>query len=212
MSTPNPDPVPAPPVAVPVVPVFRPSRFAGWWYLPLTILSAGVLAWVPFLHAAIRLSRPRLLLWSAFCLAVLVTALALPVRPAGGEVEFSDALPGLLMIVMIPIASIRQWSLRRNLVVPIWPVAPTAPTPPASAPLDPAVARVLAARARRNDARELAAADPLMARELRIGRPDLPRTYDDGGLVDLNSAPAPVIAQVCQLDQAAAQSGWVAHS
>jgi DNA uptake protein ComE-like DNA-binding protein len=41
----------------------------------------------------------------------------------------------------------------------------------------------------RRRAREQAAQDPLLARELRIGRPDLPRQYDDGGLVDLNHAP-----------------------
>jgi hypothetical protein len=46
--------------------------------------------------------------------------------------------------------------------------------------------------------------DPLLARDLKIGRPDPPRTYDDGGLVDLNSAPAPVIAGVCAIDQATA--------
>jgi hypothetical protein len=39
-----------------------------------------------------------------------------------------------------------------------------------------------------------------MARELRIGRPDLPRTYDDGGLVDLNGAPADAIAATCGID------------
>jgi DNA uptake protein ComE-like DNA-binding protein len=43
-----------------------------------------------------------------------------------------------------------------------------------------------------------------MARELRIGRPDLPRTYDDGGLVDLNSAPPQVIAHTCGIELATA--------
>jgi hypothetical protein len=43
--------------------------------------------------------------------------------------------------------------------------------------------------------------DPLLARDLKIGRPDLARTYD-GCLVDLNSAPAPIIADVCGLDPA----------
>lgn len=38
-----------------------------------------------------------------------------------------------------------------------------------------------------------------MAWELRIGRPDLARTYDDGGLVDLNNAPVPVIADACDV-------------
>jgi hypothetical protein len=43
-------------------------------------------------------------------------------------------------------------------------------------------------RALRRQARDLARSDPAMARELRIGRPDLPRHFDDGGLVDVNHA------------------------
>jgi hypothetical protein len=38
-----------------------------------------------------------------------------------------------------------------------------------------------------------------MARELRIGRPDLARAYDDGGLVDLGSAPPRAIADLCDI-------------
>jgi DNA uptake protein ComE-like DNA-binding protein len=49
-----------------------------------------------------------------------------------------------------------------------------------------------------------------MARELRIGRPDLARTYDDGGLVDLNSAPPQVIAGVCGIDLTVAAQ--IAHA
>ncbi len=70
------------------------------------------------------------------------------------------------------------------------------PRPPTRA-LQPAHARALAARVRRDEARRLAASDPLLARDLRIGRPDLSRGYDDGGLVDLNSAPTRVVASVC---------------
>ncbi|GAA1795655.1 helix-hairpin-helix domain-containing protein [Actinomadura chokoriensis] len=45
----------------------------------------------------------------------------------------------------------------------------------------------------REEARALAADDPALARELRIGRPDAPRSYDDGGLVDVNGAPREII-------------------
>jgi DNA uptake protein ComE-like DNA-binding protein len=48
----------------------------------------------------------------------------------------------------------------------------------------------------RQQARELAEQDPSMAWELRIGRPDLPRNYDDGGLIDVNHASAEVIASL----------------
>ena len=37
----------------------------------------------------------------------------------------------------------------------------------------------------------------MLANELHIGRRDLNGSYDDGGLVDLNSAPVAVIAQIC---------------
>jgi Helix-hairpin-helix motif len=46
----------------------------------------------------------------------------------------------------------------------------------------------------RRRAREIAAEDPSLAHELRIGRPDLPRTFDDGGLIDVNHAPGPALA------------------
>jgi DNA uptake protein ComE-like DNA-binding protein len=49
---------------------------------------------------------------------------------------------------------------------------------------------------RRAEARKLAFADPLLAHELGIGRPDLGRDFDDGGLVDVNHSPADVIADL----------------
>ncbi|MEU5876754.1 helix-hairpin-helix domain-containing protein [Spirillospora sp. NPDC047279] len=49
-------------------------------------------------------------------------------------------------------------------------------------------------RSLREDARRLASEDPALAHELRIGRPDLPRAYDDGGLVDVNHAPPEILA------------------
>jgi hypothetical protein len=41
-----------------------------------------------------------------------------------------------------------------------------------------------------------AARDPAMAWELRIGRPDLQRRFDDGGLVDVNHAPPWALASL----------------
>ncbi|MEV8373511.1 BTAD domain-containing putative transcriptional regulator [Kribbella sp. NPDC056861] len=45
----------------------------------------------------------------------------------------------------------------------------------------------------RNEARHLASTQPARARLLGIGRPDLPRQFDDGGLIDLNDAPADLL-------------------
>lgn len=60
-------------------------------------------------------------------------------------------------------------------------------------PNDRALAYAQHRRALREKAREIVANDPSLARELRIGRPDLPRQYDDGGLIDLNHAPIEVL-------------------
>ncbi|WP_433499366.1 ComEA family DNA-binding protein [Sphaerimonospora sp. CA-214678] len=70
---------------------------------------------------------------------------------------------------------------------------------------DRAIALAQHRRALREQARELAERDPSMARELRIGRPDLPRQYDDGGLVDVNHAPARVIAALPGMTPALAE-------
>ncbi|WP_214371319.1 hypothetical protein [Pseudonocardia sp. H11422] len=152
----------------------------GGWYLFVVVLSFGMLSFVPFLHAAARTRKPLMWLWTALYTTAVVTLFLVT-----GRVNVGGFAIGLTII-----ASVHSVVLRQQ----VWP--PT--DPPQSAPtglgpagpaMDPAVAAVLAVRARREDARRLAASDPQMARELRIGRPDLPRSYDDGGLVDLNSAP-----------------------
>ena len=48
---------------------------------------------------------------------------------------------------------------------------------------------------RREQARELAASNPVLARELGVGRPDVPHDYDDGGLVDVNHVPGQVLQE-----------------
>ncbi|WP_165554423.1 BTAD domain-containing putative transcriptional regulator [Kribbella capetownensis] len=63
------------------------------------------------------------------------------------------------------------------------------------APASSAAERRLAG-AHRRVAREIAARSPLDAQRLGIGRPDLPRTFDDGGLVDPNHVPAALLARV----------------
>lgn len=166
----------------------------GGWYVFVVVLSLGMLSFVPFVHAATRTRRPLMWLWVVLYTTAVVTMFLLT-----GSVDIGGFAIGLMIV-----ASIHAIVLRPQ----VWPAlrAPAPPLRPAVAgtPTDPAVAAVLAARARREDARRLAAADPQMARELGIGRPDLPRAYDDGGLVDLNSAPARAIAHTCGIDPAVA--------
>ncbi|BBH66412.1 hypothetical protein ACTI_30970 [Actinoplanes sp. OR16] len=61
------------------------------------------------------------------------------------------------------------------------------------------------ARTRRELARQFAAVDPAGARQAGIGRPDLLRAFDDGGLLDLNHAPAQEIARLRGVGPAEAQ-------
>jgi DNA uptake protein ComE-like DNA-binding protein len=59
---------------------------------------------------------------------------------------------------------------------------------------------------RREYARRLLHSDPLLAYELRIGRPDLPRDFDDGGLIDVNHASAGALTRLPEInEQMAAQ-------
>lgn len=62
-----------------------------------------------------------------------------------------------------------------------------------------------AGRLRREHARYLLYHYPTARGELRIGRPDLPRGYDDGGLVDINSVPEHVVVELPGLSPSQAQ-------
>ncbi|GIJ44580.1 hypothetical protein Val02_14660 [Virgisporangium aliadipatigenens] len=62
-----------------------------------------------------------------------------------------------------------------------------------------AVAEARARLRRRKKARQILAREPDLAFELRIGRPDLPRDYDDGGLIDINHVPAEVLVRELEI-------------
>jgi DNA uptake protein ComE-like DNA-binding protein len=179
------------------------SLSGGRWYFVVTLASLGLLAWVPFVHGARRLhsrSVGRLAAIYIAITAVLGVALALTPADAEGNAtgssgEAMSVIGGLALISVMAMGCVQQATLRRQVYGPTTVVQ-----------TDPALAAALAARGKRGEARELAARDPLIARELRIGRPDLPRSYDDGGLVDLNTAPVAVIAQVCGLAQETAEA------
>jgi DNA uptake protein ComE-like DNA-binding protein len=49
------------------------------------------------------------------------------------------------------------------------------------------------------------AKNPSLAVELRIGRPDLQQSFDDGGLVDVNHVPAKVLAALPGLNEEIAE-------
>ena len=169
----------------------------GWWFF-VHLLSAGILAPVPFVRAAVLTRRVLHVVLAALSVALAVTIVVLlgaadrdpagkAIGPAGVAANGTIALllfGGLAALVVVRHQTYGSGARPR-------PV----PSGPPPGP-DPAVAAVMAGRARRAEARRIVETDPLMAHELRIGRPDLARTYDDGGLVDLNTAPGPVLAGV----------------
>ncbi|MEI8410055.1 MULTISPECIES: ComEA family DNA-binding protein [unclassified Kribbella] len=71
-----------------------------------------------------------------------------------------------------------------------------AQSPTEETTMDTAVDAARERRELRRKAREIATEDPGLARELGIGRPDVQRDFDDGGLVDINSVPAEVLVQL----------------
>lgn len=184
----------------------------GSWYFVLTIATTGLFAWVPFLHAARRLGVQRLrrtaAVYGMLGIGLMSFNGALPRDQHGvligttAQVE-GGVVGGLALAVMV-IALVQLWSVRKRVYGRPYGTVGDAAGSSTQADADPAVAEALAARTRRQVARDLAARDPLLAHDLRIGRPDLPRKYDDGGLVDLNSAPADVIARACGVDTASA--------
>lgn len=177
----------------------KPSVWAGSWYFAATILSAGLLAWLPFVHAYRRLRRRYVKVLAVvygFASLLLFVLLGLtPVDPEDPSADVIATMSGLLMIVTVVAACVQQALLRRE-----------AHTVPVVRPVAPALAAALGARERRDEARQILANDPLLATDLHIGRPDLPRTYDDGGLVDLNNAPAAAIARACGFSPRVAES------
>ncbi|WP_141658793.1 helix-hairpin-helix domain-containing protein [Carbonactinospora thermoautotrophica] len=181
----------------------------GWLLALIPAFSGGLFSFVPFLVGAMIHRSRRYALY-----AVLYTVPVLWLFVAIGTVEPESAWAGLAVFGLM-----LSWAggtahaavVGDRLITAPRPARPT-PAPPGPAPIppqasvDPAVARALARRTRREEARRLLASDPSLARELGIGRPDLPRQYDDGGLIDVNHVPAEILVRELGFPpQAAAQ-------
>ena len=151
-----------------------------WSFLPL--FSIGMLSPIPILYAAFKLRSWAHGVAGALYLAALVTVFA-----ADSSAELPDWAGGIILGLMI-VPTAHALAVRRRVFEP--------------RRLDPVIAAALNARQRREEARELAARDPNLAREVRIGRPDLPRQFDDGGLVDVNHVPGGILVQQLGLSEA----------
>lgn len=159
------------------MPPGRAAMSVTWAALPFLTLGYAT----PFTFAAAALWRrsAHLMAASATYIAVFVLMLTLL---AGVDEEGGNELPvGVLSFVLAVVGCAHAFLIRRKVFDP---------DGLSGVHNEAAIEAVRRQRALRQKARELAAEDPGLARELRIGRPDLPRQYNDGGLVDVNHAPA----------------------
>ena len=158
-----------------------------WAFVPLYTIGFGTVAVLGW--AAVRLRS----LWLAVCaivaVLIVVGVLALP--------DGSSLGGGLIVLGPISGGLVATFIVRGKLVRPTRGPAELAagdPSGSSTATVDPAVRDALAHRTRRAEARRILETDPALARELCIGRPDLPREYDDGGILDVNHVPADALA------------------
>ncbi|HEY0540341.1 MAG TPA: BTAD domain-containing putative transcriptional regulator [Actinoallomurus sp.] len=178
---PTPVPAAAPVVAPPVPAVRRRSLVVRMAAVAVPLLSFGTFSWAAIAFIAARRRSPSLALASAgyFLLVVVfgftttddpnsqwetVAVLSLLLAMAGGAAHTALLLSGTH-------ARSRK-----------------------AQPVDYDTLRSLELRIRREQALTLLDHHPHIARELHIGRPDLARVFNDGGLVDVNAVPEHILA------------------
>ena len=164
-----------------VVPSGQPQKRLGFgtivWAL-IPVLSFGLLAFLPFAHASVKLRNRRMWVITAGYAVVSVVVFG-PLAAASNTGDLGASLFTAAWFALVLVATVHAFLLRRRVF-----------SPPA---VQAAMTVALADRELREQARAIAAGDPPLARELRIGRPDLPRQFDDGGLIDVNHVPAQVL-------------------
>lgn len=169
------------------------SSHLGWALSPAYTL--GLVSFIPALHAAMKLKRRGLRLWAGGLIAGNIVAWTLlslsPSNPDGSSTPV-NGLATVITMALAVLGTIQAFVVRDEIFAKSpAPVVHSANR--SSAALDPAIARSLAARERRAEAAAISAKDPGLARDLRIGRPELARQFDDGGLIDVNHVPESVL-------------------
>ncbi|GAA2517210.1 BTAD domain-containing putative transcriptional regulator [Winogradskya humida] len=142
--------------------------------LPILLLSAG--SWIYFLYAGFYRRDRRQFVVSATYLVLFVAAcIVMSLDPSPIEADYTTNTENVAISMFLLIAVVA--AIHGGVL--------------ASHPGDSPKARAL-----RHQARTFAAYNPAQALQIAVGRPDLARRYDDGGLVDLNHAPAHTLTAV----------------
>lgn len=171
-----------------------------WWFL-VPLMSVGYLTFLIVFHAGLVLRNRATLIAAAAYLAL--------------EVDFIvDAAMAQVSGLTVALFMIMNWvggtvhtahltSRYRNQVRTTRERQSWTPWDPEDRRGDALEAAQMAI-ARRRDARRIVEGDLPLAAELRIGRPDLHRSYDDGGLIDVNHVPVEYLISELEMQPATA--------
>jgi hypothetical protein len=160
----------------------------GRWVLT-SLIPFGWVTWAGFLYAGFRARKPAWIAAGAAYLAVTVATLivvSLDEDNAGTE----DGVGYPIMFAAWGVGILHAFLTRKPFLRRIDMLD------------DPALQRARLARERQAYARELATADPELAREALIGRSG---GFDEGGVVDVNHAPVEDIADLPGIDAGTAR-------
>ncbi|MEV6598323.1 BTAD domain-containing putative transcriptional regulator [Actinoplanes sp. NPDC051346] len=150
--------------------------------LPIIVCSFG--SWIYFVYAGLRRhDRRQFVVAGGYALLLVAAFVVLTIDPSpveSAELSDTEAIGFLMLLAITAAAAIHGGILAGH---------------PGDTPRD---------RMLREQSRQFAAFDPIRARQLGVGRPDLIRHFDDGGLVDLNHVPVHELARLPGLGPAEA--------
>ncbi|MER7004677.1 BTAD domain-containing putative transcriptional regulator [Dactylosporangium sp. NPDC000555] len=174
------------PPAIPPPAAPRSRRFPVWLACTIAgampLLTCGLTSWlVVGVLAVVYRSRMLGVVAAAFLTLLVFFAVAMELDGPSEEAGPWASVGVLALFVA---------TLGGSVAGALTPIRPPGRLPAPSTVVE------LAQRVRREQARQLVNHHPSIARELRIGRPDLPRTFDDGGLVDINNAPETILGSL----------------
>lgn len=157
-------------------------RQLAWASMPIWSLS--LLAFAPFLRIA--LARRRARDWAVFAgYMAAVVLIVIMMSLTSSDQDAVGAVAGTMALVVGVVAAVHAFVAFR----------PGSEAVGGSAASELALTTARTRMRRRQQARELVSSNPVLARELGVGRPDVPHDYDDGGLVDVNHVPGEVLRE-----------------
>jgi hypothetical protein len=163
------------------------TPLVGWIMIALPVLTFGFADFVPALWAANRRPRHRRFRLRMLTFGVLVGLLTYVSIGVVGSIASN---PSLTWLTNVAVAS---WF---GCIV----IATVVAVLTRKSKFDlPGNAEELQRRREREQYRNLIRSDITLARSMGVGRPDLSRTYSDGGLLDLNSLSPEALARFCPM-------------